>query len=85
MFRFALVKLWQLLLVYGLASGIIFAAMQSLEDPVSLKFSKYPNPEQVVAEKHRLGLDRPVLEQFGLFHRKFLSFDWEKSLSLIHI
>ncbi len=80
MFRFALVKLWQLLLVYGLASGIIFAAMQSLEDPVSLKFSKYPNPEQVVAEKHRLGLDRPVLEQFGLFHRKFLSFDWEKSL-----
>ncbi len=80
MLKFTLGKIFQFLLVYLLASGAIFVAMQSLEDPVSLKFSKYPDPDQIAAETQRLGLDRPLVEQFAMFNSRFLTFDWESSL-----
>lgn len=80
MLKFVLAKFFQFLFVYILASGAIFLAMHSLEDPVALKFSKHPDPEQIAAETRRLGLDRPLIVQYGHFHWRFFSLDWESSL-----
>ncbi|OUW16914.1 MAG: hypothetical protein CBD18_05940 [Opitutales bacterium TMED158] len=81
MFRFVFSKLLYLAFVYLFASGALFLAMKSIpEDPIELKFEKFPDPEQIAAERERMGLDRSWLYQYGLFHRKFLSGDWERSL-----
>lgn len=64
-----------------MASGTLFLAMKAIpEDPIELKFEKFPDPEQIALERERMGLNRSWLYQYGLFHRKFLTGDWERSL-----
>lgn len=64
-----------------MASGALFLAMKAIpEDPIALKFEKFPDPEQIALERERMGLNRSWLYQYGLFHWKFLTGDWERSL-----
>ncbi len=81
MFKFVLGKLLYLVFVYAVASGALFLAMKAIpEDPIELKFEKFPDPEQIALERQRMGLDRSWVYQYALFHKKFLSGDWERSL-----
>lgn len=67
--------------VYLMASGALFLAMKAIpEDPIELKFEKFPDPEQIAIERERMGLNRSWLYQYGLFHSKFLTGNWERSL-----
>ena len=67
--------------VYLMASGSLFLAMKAIpEDPIELKFEKFPDPEQIASERERMGLNRSWLYQYGLFHLKFLTGNWERSL-----
>lgn len=81
MAKFILGKMVYLIAVYLMASGALFLAMKAIpEDPIELKFEKFPDPEQIALERERMGLNRSWLYQYGLFHRKFLTGDWERSL-----
>lgn len=68
--------------LYVCASLAIFAAIQAIPgDPIQLRFGKVVDPERVAIERERLGLDRPLIEQYLLSQKRFLSGDWGKSLS----
>ena len=81
MAKFILGKFIYLVAVYAMASGALFLAMKAIpEDPIALKFEKFPDPEQIALEREQMGLNRSWAYQYGLFHRKFLTGDWERSL-----
>lgn len=68
------------MLVFFLASLIVFSAVRAIPgDPVKLRL-KYPDPVRVAAERERLGLDRPFPAQWWSFSRSFVSLDWGESL-----
>ena len=67
-------------LVFSLASLIVFSAVKAIPgDPVELRL-KYPDPVRVAAERERLGLDRPFPAQWWSFARSFVSLEWGESL-----
>jgi ABC-type dipeptide/oligopeptide/nickel transport system permease component len=79
--KFIIGKCIYLIAVYLMASGSLFLAMKAIpEDPIELKFEKFPDPEQIASERERMGLNRSWLYQYGLFHLKFLTGNWERSL-----
>ncbi len=81
MLKFIAGKIVYLIAVYIVASGALFLAMKAIpEDPIELKFEKFPDPEEIAAERERMGLNRSWIYQYGLFHKKFLTGDWERSL-----
>jgi len=66
--------------VFVAASLLLFAAVRAVPgDPVALRL-KNPDPAQVAAERARLGLDRPLPEQWTRSVAQFLSGDWGRSL-----
>lgn len=67
-----------ILLVAG--TGVFFAVRAVPGDPVSLRL-KNPDPGLVAAERARLGLDRPLVAQWWLHQRSFVSGDWGRSLT----
>jgi len=48
-------------------------------DPAEILAGLFATPQQVAAIRSQLGLDRPVLEQFWLFLRQVVTFDWGSS------
>lgn len=48
-------------------------------DPAEILGGLQATPEQVEAIRNELGLNRPVLEQLGLFVHKIVTFDWGRS------
>jgi len=79
--KFILGKLVYLFAVYLMASAALFLAIKAIpEDPIELKFEKFPDPEQITLERERMGLNRSWLHQYGLFHAKFLTGNWERNL-----
>jgi len=67
-----------ILLVAG--TGVFFAVHAVPGDPVSLRL-KNPDPVRVAEERARLGLDRPLVVQWWLHQRDFVSGDWGRSLN----
>lgn len=64
-----------------MASLALFVAIKAMpEDPIALKFGKHPDPQLIVQERERLGLDRPWLSQYLSFNKQFVSGDWGESL-----
>ena len=64
-----LVRRWLLLLpTLFLASILVFAIIQMAPgDPVRMKLGTEATPDQVAAERERLGLDRPVPVRYGVW------------------
>lgn len=56
-----------LLFATSLATYVLFAALPS--DPAALTCGKSCTPERIEANRHRLGYDKPILEQYVLFLR----------------
>ncbi len=48
-------------------------------DPAEILAGLFATPQQVAAIRSQLGLDRPVWEQFWLFLRQVVTFDWGRS------
>lgn len=54
-----------LLLATSLFTFLLFAALPT--DPAALTCGKACTPERIEANRHRLGYDKPIMEQYGLF------------------
>ena len=65
-----------LLLVFAVTSGALLLAQLAPGDYAS-GFGR--NPAQVAAERHRLGLDRPIGEQYARWVRRSLTLDLGES------
>jgi peptide/nickel transport system permease protein len=66
-------RLFQTLLVLAVTSGLVFGGLYLVGDPVEILVN--PNADQIEKERtaKALGLDKPVLEQYGIFVRGALT------------
>ncbi|MFP4541277.1 MAG: ABC transporter permease, partial [Opitutales bacterium] len=78
--RFARRELGRLLGIFLLGSVLVFLAVQAMpEDPIALRV-KNPDPVRVAAIRADLGLDDPLLQQYGRYLADFARGDWGASL-----
>ena len=59
--------LWSALVLVGLSMVIFFIARVVPGDPARMALGPRASAEQVADLQSRLGLDRPIVEQYGLF------------------
>lgn len=79
--RSLLYRIGGFVVLYLIASLGVFLAVKSVPgDPVALRFAKHPSPEQIAAERARLGLDRPLPVQYAIWQGRFWTGDWGRSL-----
>ena len=76
---YVLRRLAQTLLVLFITSGLVFGGLYLVGDPVEILVN--PQADQVERERSAkaLGLDKPVLEQYGLFLKGMFAGDLGKS------
>jgi peptide/nickel transport system permease protein len=67
-----------LALVFAVASGAMLLAQLAPGDFATAQHEK--DPAYVAAERHRLGLDRPIAEQYGRWAVRLLTLDFGNSL-----
>jgi len=68
MWRFILKNLFQLIPTLFIASIIIFSIIAlSPGDPVLMMLGTEATPEQIVSERARLGLDKPIYVRYGVW------------------
>jgi peptide/nickel transport system permease protein len=72
-------RLGQSLLVVAVMATLVFVAMFAVGDPVDILASPEADQFERDAIAHRLGLDRPLYEQFGLFVWRALHGDLGRS------
>lgn len=73
-------RLWQGILVVLAVTAIVFVVTRLIGNPVDIMLPLSATQEQRVAFAHQLGLDRPILEQFGTFVWNALHLDFGDSL-----
>ncbi|MFF0447916.1 ABC transporter permease [Streptomyces sp. NPDC004609] len=78
MFVFVLRRLLYSVPVVALASFVLFWTVRSTFDPLA-KLRQGRDPGAVEREVARLGLDRPVVEQYALWMKAFVTGDWGTS------
>jgi peptide/nickel transport system permease protein len=59
--------LWSILVLVGLSIVIFVIARVVPGDPARMALGPRATPEMVADLQHKLGLDRPIIEQYGLF------------------
>ena len=59
--------LWSILVLVGLSMVIFVIARVVPGDPARMALGPRATQEQVLGLQHKLGLDRPIVEQYGLF------------------
>jgi peptide/nickel transport system permease protein len=74
------VRLVQSLLLMVGVLAIVFMLVRLTGDPASLMLPKEASPEQRTAFRQSLGLDQPVIAQFGLYFAQVLRGDLGRSL-----
>lgn len=75
MLRYVVRRLAYSVPVVLVASFVFFWAVRSTFDPLT-KLRQARDPGVLARESARLGLDRPVLEQYGLWMKAFVTGDW---------
>jgi len=60
-------RLYQALLVFFVVSGIVFSILHISGDPIALLMPPEATPDQVEEMRRTLGLDKPLVVQYGLF------------------
>jgi ABC-type dipeptide/oligopeptide/nickel transport system permease component len=60
-------RVYQALLVFLVLSGIVFSILHISGDPIALLMPPEATPDQVEEMRRTLGLDKPILVQYGLF------------------
>lgn len=72
--------LWSLLVLFGLSVVIFTIARGMPGDPARMALGPAASPEQVIDLRAKMGLDRPLLEQYGLFLSGLAQGDLGRSL-----
>lgn len=67
MLRFLARRLIQAILLVFVTSVIVFAAVYAIGDPLAVLVNPNTPPDVVARTARELGLDRPLVDQFGLF------------------
>jgi ABC-type dipeptide/oligopeptide/nickel transport system permease component len=60
-------RVYQAVLVFLVVSGIVFSILHISGDPVALLMPPEATPDQVEEMRRNLGLDQPLIVQYGLF------------------
>ncbi|MCZ7665446.1 MAG: ABC transporter permease [Thermoleophilia bacterium] len=82
MLRFATRRLGFVVLTIVLSSMIIFAATQILPgDVATMVLGRFASEEAKTNLRHELGLDRPLVVQYGSWLGNFVQGDWGDSIS----
>jgi len=76
---FVLRRLAQTLLVLFVTSALVFGGLYLVGDPVEVLVNPQADQEERARTAEALGLDRPVVEQYGLFLKGMLAGDLGKS------
>jgi len=76
---YVLRRLAQTLLVLFVTSGLVFGGLYLVGDPVEILVNPQADQEERARSAAALGLDKPVLEQYGLFLKGTLTGDLGKS------
>src|SRR5262245_34111765 len=76
---YVLRRLAQTLLVLFVTSGLVFGGLYLVGDPVEILVNPQADQEERARTAQALGLDRPVLEQYGLFLKGMAAGDLGKS------
>ena len=79
MLRFIVRRMLWAIPVLIAGSFILFVALHLTTDPVKAAIHHNVSPEALVKFKHDLGLDKPLLEQYWIFLRKFFTGDFGTS------
>ncbi|RDE09530.1 ABC transporter permease [Pelagibacterium lacus] len=73
-------RLWQGILVVLAVTTIVFVVTRLVGNPVDIMLPLSATTEQRAAFAHQIGLDRPILEQFGTFVWDAIHLDFGDSL-----
>ena len=76
---YVLRRLAQTLLVLFITSGLVFGGLYLVGDPVEILVNPQADQEERARTAAALGLDKPVIEQYGLFLKGMLAGDLGKS------
>ena len=74
-------RLFQMIIALFLMSVIVFLLGRLTGDPVSILLSQYSTEEDRIRITEQLGLNKPVLEQYGIFIFNALKGDLGKSVA----
>ena len=80
--KYVLRKTITLIITLFIVSLLAFLAFQVIPgSPATAMLGTSATPEKVAALEHEMGLDRPVLVQYGSWVKNFISGDWGTSYS----
>jgi peptide/nickel transport system permease protein len=79
MLAFIIRRLLQALLVMAVMSGLVFVGLYVIGDPVSMMASPDATDLDRDAIRHNFGLDKPLLQQYGIFLAHALRLDFGNS------
>jgi peptide/nickel transport system permease protein len=60
-------RVYQAILVFLVVSGIVFSILHISGDPIALLMPPEATPDQLEEMRRNLGLDKPLIVQYGLF------------------
>jgi len=80
MTRFILKRIVQAIIVLFLLGTVVFAMTRMSGNPAVLYVSEYATQEDVILMEKRLGLDKPLPEQYGIFLSSLLRGDFGMSI-----
>jgi peptide/nickel transport system permease protein len=70
-----------LAVIWGVVTLVFLLLHAAPGDPAGLLVGPAASAEQVTAQRHALGLDRPLLEQYGAWLGRFVRGDWGTSIA----
>lgn len=79
MFNYVLRRLLYAIPVLLVGSMILFGAVRATFDPTAKLRNSRDGAAAVAREKHRLGLDQPLVKQYGTWLKDFVSGNWGES------
>lgn len=79
MLRYIIVRFSQMLLVLLIVSALVFAMTNVIGNPVYLLLPQDATKAQVEAVTQQLGLDKPMIYQYGMFLKNVLQGEFGKS------
>lgn len=78
--RYIAGRLLQSLATLLLFMVVIFVATRAAGDPAMLLMPPDATPQEIAAARHRFGTDRPYHEQFAVFMKDMVTFDFGRSV-----
>jgi peptide/nickel transport system permease protein len=81
MARFVLIRIGQGIIVLLLMSVLVFGMTRLSGNPALLYVPDYSTPEDIIYWEHKLGLDKPLPEQYGIFLSNLLRGDFGTSIT----